>query len=589
MSFADGENVGAYRVVARLGQGGMATVFKAYHPGLDRYVALKVLHPAFKEDPGFVQRFNREARIVARLEHPNIVPVYDYAEHRGLAYLVMRFVEGETLKAHLNRGRLRPEQIVQVVEGVGAALSYAHGQGILHRDVKPSNILLSDGPAPEGADGSAHVFLGDFGLARIAEAGESTLSRDMMMGTPQYISPEQAKGRRDLDAATDIYSFGVVVFEMITGRVPFSSDTPYSIIHDHIFTPLPVPTSINPNIPATVERVLLKALAKEPADRYADVDSLVSAFVGAVESSTGAEAEPVVPTVQVPLRAAEGVPQVQEVEKPEEKRRRGWLYAGIGMALLCLCAAVLLGGTAVERIQANATATARSAAPPPGGKPPGDEGGPSGDADLAERIEALEEHVRQNPDDAMARMELGFLYLKAGAREEGEDQLREAIELRPEEEAVYLEVGRYLLENEQPKLAAEVFATGLEVLPESLPLRFSMGRMLWGLGSPDGDLRLAEELARRLVETHPRDAMFHAYLARVLIGMQDMDQARAEIDRALELDPNLAAVHLVQGLWFRQQREFAEARREFQIALDLGIDEEWLRREVERELDKTEP
>jgi serine/threonine-protein kinase len=266
MSFAIGENVGAYRIMAQLGQGGMATVFKGYHPGLDRYVAIKVMHSAFKEDDSFLQRFNREARIVARLEHPNIVPVYDFSEHRGLAYLVMRFVDGETLKARLKRGALRPDQIAHVATLVGAALGYAHQEGVLHRDIKPSNILLTTSPDEPGS--VAGVFLTDFGLARMAEAGESTLSRDMMVGTPQYISPEQAKGVRELDAGTDIYSLGVVLFELVTGRVPFSADTPYSVIHDHIFTPLPLPTSINPDVSETVERVLLRALAKERGDRY---------------------------------------------------------------------------------------------------------------------------------------------------------------------------------------------------------------------------------------------------------------------------------------------------------------------------------
>ena len=181
MTFNIGENVGAYRIVEQLGQGGMATVFKAYHAALDRYVAIKVLHAAFKEDPTFLARFQREARVVAKLEHPNIVPIYDYAEHKGSPYLVMKFIEGETLKARLARGPLAPADTCRIVEAVGAGLEYAHKQGILHRDIKPSNVML----ARDGA-----IYLADFGLARIAMAGESTLSADSMLGTPQYMSPE---------------------------------------------------------------------------------------------------------------------------------------------------------------------------------------------------------------------------------------------------------------------------------------------------------------------------------------------------------------------------------------------------------------
>src|SRR5512141_957360 len=269
MSFNPGENIGPYRIIEQLGQGGMATVYKAYHASLDRYVAIKVLHPAFNEDNTFEMRFQREARVVARLEHPNIVPVYDYAEHDKRPYLVMKFIEGDTLKAYMNKGPLSSDDIRKIVDAVGSALAYAHKQGILHRDIKPSNVLVA-------TDGQ--MYLADFGLARIAQSGESTLSSDMIMGTPQYISPEQAMGKKDLDAGTDIYSFGVMLYELVVGKVPFSADTPFSIIHDHIYSPLPLPRKVNPEVPEPVERVLLKALAKDRLDRYESVDQMVSAF-----------------------------------------------------------------------------------------------------------------------------------------------------------------------------------------------------------------------------------------------------------------------------------------------------------------------
>ena len=269
MSFNIGENVGPYRIIEQLGQGGMATVYKAYHASLDRYVALKVLHPAFHEDQTFTMRFQREARVVARLEHPNIVPIYDYSEHETRPFLVMKYIEGDTLKARLNQGPLTSEEIEQVVNSVGSALAYAHKQGILHRDIKPSNVMIAK-------DGT--MYLADFGLARIAEAGESTMSSDSIMGTPQYISPEQAMGKKDLDAGTDIYSFGVMLYEMVVGQVPFSADTPFSIIHDHIYTPLPLPMKVNPNVPEPVQRVLLKALAKDRLDRYTSTEELMTAF-----------------------------------------------------------------------------------------------------------------------------------------------------------------------------------------------------------------------------------------------------------------------------------------------------------------------
>ena len=287
MPFVVGETVGQYRIMEKRGRGGMATVFKAYHPALDRYVAIKALHPAFMEDPNFLARFQREARVIAKLEHPNIVPIYDFAEHEGQPYLVMKYIAGETLKARLSHGPIQKEELLYIAESVGEGLAYAHGQGILHRDVKPSNVLI-------GSD--ERIYLADFGLARIAQAGESTLSSDMMLGTPQYISPEQAMGVSELDAGTDIYSFGVMLYELVVGRVPFSADTPFSIIHDHIYTPLPLPRQINADVPLQVERVLLKALAKERADRFPDAQALVRAFKTAIQD----EALAAVPVEDLP-------------------------------------------------------------------------------------------------------------------------------------------------------------------------------------------------------------------------------------------------------------------------------------------------
>ncbi len=308
MAFIPGAQVGPYRILEQLGQGGMATVYKAYHPALDRYVALKALHPAFMEDPNFLERFRREARVVARLDHPNIVPVYDFNEHEGRPYLVMKFVEGETLKARLQRGPLSPDDIGRIAEAVGAALTYAHGQGVLHRDVKPSNVLLS-------TDG--RIYLTDFGLARIAQAGESTLSSDRLLGTPQYISPEQALGKGNLDVRTDVYSFGVMLYEMLLGRVPYNADTPYAIIHDHIYAPLPRPRDLDPSLPPALERVLLKALAKQPEDRFADVPALMEALRQALAEAEGFQTTPAAPPRGLVTTLGNAAPPTEAARPPQ--------------------------------------------------------------------------------------------------------------------------------------------------------------------------------------------------------------------------------------------------------------------------------
>ncbi|MDF1499822.1 MAG: serine/threonine-protein kinase [Anaerolineales bacterium] len=366
MSFAPGENVGPYRIIEQLGQGGMASVFKAYHPALDRFVAIKVLHPAFKKEPNFLSRFQREARVVAKLEHPNIVPIYDFAEHEGQPYLVMKYIEGVTLKARLNQGPLNKEEALNIVQAVGNALTYAHERGVLHRDVKPSNILLS----PDGS-----IYLADFGLARMAEAGASTLSKDVMLGTPQYISPEQAKGNIELHEGTDVYSFGVVLYELVVGRVPFNADTPFSIIHDHIYTPLPLPSAVNPNVPGVTERVLLKSLAKDPADRFDSVQALVGAFSSAVaEGKLPAEME-----TRVLGAASEFASSGEKSSHPEKdkqpvtaqgessgsgsrrKRRWPWVAVGISSTLICLFVFLL----ALSSAKPEASESADRADPPP--------------------------------------------------------------------------------------------------------------------------------------------------------------------------------------------------------------------------------
>ena len=277
MTLQIGETVGPYEVISPLGQGGMATVYKAHHKRLDRYVAIKVMHTAFMQDDSFLARFEREARIVARLEHPNIVPVYDFSDHEGQPYLAMKFIEGPTLKRRAMKQGLSLEETANLLTPIADALDYAHAHDVLHRDMKPSNILLDLEDRP---------YITDFGLARIAQMGASTMSADMMLGTPFYISPEQAQGSKDLDSRTDIYAFGVILYELITGAVPFNADAAYAIVYSHIHAKPDLPSVRNPQLPKELDSILLKAMAKNPQDRYATARSLMHDF-NAVLASQG--------------------------------------------------------------------------------------------------------------------------------------------------------------------------------------------------------------------------------------------------------------------------------------------------------------
>lgn len=257
MSGLIGQTLGPYRILEQIGRGGMATVYKAYHAATDRYVAIKVLPDELAQEPTFLARFEREAHVVASLQHINILPVFDYGEEHGIAYLVMPYVSTGTLKQFLQTGPPSLEQTGRLFNQIAEAVDYAHRQGVIHRDIKPANVLL---------DASRNALLTDFGLTRMTES-ISSLTGAGVIGTPAYMSPEQGLGT-PIDERSDIYSLGVVLYEMLVGDVPYSADTPVAVIYKHVSAALPPPRSRRPDLSENVERVVLKALAKKPEDRF---------------------------------------------------------------------------------------------------------------------------------------------------------------------------------------------------------------------------------------------------------------------------------------------------------------------------------
>jgi serine/threonine-protein kinase len=274
MSELIGRRLGKYTLESRLGEGGMAAVFRSHHPQFDRPVAIKILPPQIGQDPGFRARFEREGRTIASLNHPNIIRVYDIDEADGLFYMVMDLLPGGTLEARLREGRLDRTWSTDVVLKMAEALDYAHTRGVIHRDIKPSNILLDDSGAP---------VLADFGIAKLVrnESDPNLTAAGVVMGTPAYMAPEQLTGQPP-DARSDIYSLGVVLYQLLTGHAPFTGDTT-AVISGHLTRQPSPPRELVPDLPPALDAVVLQALAKQPDHRFRSA----GVFAQALRSAAG--------------------------------------------------------------------------------------------------------------------------------------------------------------------------------------------------------------------------------------------------------------------------------------------------------------
>ncbi|HET7444124.1 MAG TPA: PASTA domain-containing protein [Solirubrobacterales bacterium] len=306
---------GRYRVLRKLGAGGMADVWLAEDQHLQRQVALKVLHRHFAQDREFVARFQREAEAAAALQHPNIVSVYDRGEVDGTSYIAMQYVEGPTLKQLIDRG-LSPEQAVMMIRQVLEAARAAHRQGIVHRDLKPQNVIVDD-------EGKAHVA--DFGIAR---AGLSEITQTgSVMGTPQYLSPEQAQGY-EVSSVSDLYSIGVLLYEALTGRVPFEGESAVAVAMKQVSQTPQRPSTLNPQVSPALDAVVMRALEKEPGQRFQSADAFIAALDQAMRepgSASGTQSfAPLPPVVATPV----------EGEDEEEDKGRKWLWIGLAIAAI---------------------------------------------------------------------------------------------------------------------------------------------------------------------------------------------------------------------------------------------------------------
>jgi len=339
---------GRYQLRRRIARGGMAEVFLAHDRMLDRPVALKVLFPELSTDPNFVERFRREAQAAANLSHPNIVSIYDWGEEQGTYYIVMELVDGRPLSTLIkNEGPLLADRVADIGAAVASALASAHKNGVVHRDVKPGNVLI---------DGAGNVKVADFGIARAKDSVEDNLTQTgAVMGTATYFSPEQAQGLA-VDARSDIYSLGVMLYEMVCGQPPFAGSNPVAVATKHVGDPPPRPRTVNPNLSPAFESIILTCLAKDPDDRYATADDLRADLVrfrqgravaaqpfddeddpNATRAMTRVGATRATRTV----RGQEATTVQRAVTVPPEVRRRTGIYIVLLFALLAALAGLL--------------------------------------------------------------------------------------------------------------------------------------------------------------------------------------------------------------------------------------------------------
>jgi eukaryotic-like serine/threonine-protein kinase len=340
---------GRYEIEDLVGTGGMSSVYCARDTVLERRVALKILHEHFSSDPEYVERFRREARAIAQLNHPNIVTVIDRGDFRGRQFIVFELVPGDNLKDVVRRyGPLPVPEALALTHQIARGLAFAHEHGVVHRDVKPQNVLLDE-------SGSAKVT--DFGIARSVDPGDGLTQTGTVLGTSDYVAPEQLSGRR-VDARSDQYSLGVLLYELLTGEVPYSGDNFMAVAMRHLRDPIPSVRKRRPDVPERVDEIVAKAMAKQPEDRYPTMEAMMGALEAALaqeaaEGDTGSQATGELPAISKPPRPA-----------PRRRRRISPLWAALGIVGAGAVALVLIlanrdgdsGSPAVGKVKLTAVA-----------------------------------------------------------------------------------------------------------------------------------------------------------------------------------------------------------------------------------------
>ena len=603
MADLTGKTLGRYRLVERLGRGGMAEVYKGYQPSMDRYVAIKLMHAYLAEDENFVGRFQREAKAIAALRHPHIVQAYDFDIEDDVYFMVQEFIGGGTLKDRLRavneqEEHLPIEETVRIMRALCDAIDYAHAQGCIHRDIKPDNIMFDQDGRP---------VLTDFGISSII-GGTRFTATGAMIGTPAYMSPEQGKGDSN-DRRSDIYSLGVVLYEMLTGQVPFDADTPFAVVLKHVNDALPMPTSLNPSLDPAIERVILRALAKDPEDRYQTAGALADDLEQATaepepwewpaETATAApptgpvstiafESETATPPPTVPDATAIPaptpvdagtltVPGTDAKAQPETPRKRQkWLWFAIPAVVLLLMACCVLGRLAQRANQAKeAGATATR---PTTQQQEGDASVTSliqsgfetigqdceGDVDAAEEL--FEQALDQDQTASQAYVGLAACAMCNGEVPKAHKNLESAIGIDANNARAYFWRGRlwYYEENGDPAFVD--FSKAIELDPTMAEAYFWRGMTAsWPL--EDYDQALAD--FSKTIELQP--AFSYAYLARGQIYMyhtESPDLALADLTKYVEMEPDKPEGYVERGeVYLEITQDYDRAVSEFTEAI----------------------
>ncbi|MFQ5401038.1 MAG: protein kinase [Anaerolineae bacterium] len=619
-----GKQLGPYQIITPLGRGGMAAVYKAYQPSMERYVALKILPRHYASDPEFIGRFTQEARVIANLQHPHILPVHDFGEADGYTYLTMRFVEGGTLADWLaDKQPLSFARIRRIIAQVGSALDYAHTQGVIHRDIKPSNILV---------DEWENYLLTDFGLAKMVESTSQFTQTGGIVGTPAYMSPEQGLGT-PIDSRSDIYSLGVVLYQMAVGQLPYQAETPMAIVIKHIHDPLPPPRQFRPDLPEPIEGVILKSLAKEPDDRFTRVNDLVEALQKAIdaadtmpriemptltavpaEGSAPGRTEPAAgqpladsaPPILPTLDSSPAVPETALHPRPRKRKRR-WLFPLIGLLGLCLLG--FLAFSVISSINDPGGGTNGSGAnSQPGADLPDSvrnlvqEANTARDAGDPARALALLDEAFASPDaPGWLRCERGEIALDLDQLSEARDDFETCLSTVDDPfwqargaAVINMVAGHEAMANEDNETALVHFQKWAELEPNAAWPHCSMGMANDNLGRFDPAIAEFEQcLALATIEDVANFAASGTYFAKA-------HQAKAIEDWAAAEDLFSQAIERTPEAWlFCERGEVrlhlgvpGEARQDFQDCLDLAGDDASIRDWAEqslRDLDASTP